>query len=77
MKIFFSEFSIDSKTGVIKTRKMLDFDLEYQYFLTVLAEDNGIPKHQDQTIVTVYLEDKNDNSPRFRLSEYTGKFTST
>lgn len=62
------KFSINNKTGLIKTTQMLDRDepaREKVAYLTVLATDNGKPQLDDVCTFKVTIEDVNDNSPVF------------
>ncbi|KAK2175654.1 hypothetical protein NP493_716g00016 [Ridgeia piscesae] len=60
-------FSIDPKTGLIKTTKPLDYETTTQYNLTVHVTDG---KHNDHMVVTVDVVDTNDNNPVFSQKEY-------
>ncbi|XP_077966243.1 cadherin EGF LAG seven-pass G-type receptor 2-like [Styela clava] len=64
-------FSLNPTTGEIKTKTKLDYDTMSQLYLTVIAKDNGIPQHQTEALVTIYLQDINDNAPIFDQPEYS------
>ena len=55
-------FYIDSQTGIIRTRIMID-ELEQSYRFVVLATDRGTPPCVTPVNVTIRIRDSNDNSP--------------
>ncbi|KAF0763784.1 protein dachsous [Aphis craccivora] len=67
-------FDIDRNTGDVYVKSMLDCDLDVsEHNLVVKAQDGA--KSPDQQLATVKLlkirlEDVNDNTPRFPVSEY-------
>lgn len=65
-------FKIDSTMGVISVNATLDCDLEPEiYNLVVLACDGDITAPLCALArVTIHIEDVNDNSPKFPVSEY-------
>lgn len=66
-------FTIDSETGVIKTRHMFDRDepsREKEVYLSVRATDNGQPTLDDTCTIRVAIEDINDNAPVFDKVSY-------
>ncbi|CAG9763030.1 unnamed protein product [Ceutorhynchus assimilis] len=65
-----NKFSIDPKTGDL-TAKPLDRESNARYFLTITAQDHGAPSLQGLCNLTVYVEDQNDNDPKFDLSKYS------
>ena len=58
-----SAFSINPKTGVVRTKKHLDREEKPTYTFTVIATDSGAPSLSSTTSVLVYVGDQNDNSP--------------
>ncbi|XP_049870915.1 cadherin-99C isoform X2 [Pectinophora gossypiella] len=58
-------FSIDRKTGMIRTLKPLDREMTARHELTVGTEENGEEKPGSTTTVEVLVDDKNDNAPIF------------
>ena len=60
-------FAIDSKSGQITTKVILDRELQPVYYLIVVAKDNGFPSQSSSVSVTVYIADKNDNAPVIRF----------
>ncbi|XP_069876618.1 cadherin-23 [Dipodomys merriami] len=56
-------FKIDTNTGVITVKGLVDREKGDFYTLTVVADDGG-PK-ADSTVVYITVLDENDNSPRF------------
>lgn len=65
-----NKFSIDSKTGALKA-KSLDRESNARYYLTITAQDHGTPPMQGSCNLTVFVEDQNDNDPKFDLSKYS------
>lgn len=59
-------FTIDATSGVIRTAKILDREVAGSYELKVVAYDKGSPPLSTTAIVTVIIEDVNDNPPRFK-----------
>nr|XP_056703451.1 cadherin-related family member 2 [Euleptes europaea] len=73
--IFSSNFTIDPNTGVLSSRGPLDREaipeeLAGNVVVTVLVHDLGIPQLNTTVNVTIIVEDKNDNAPRFNSSLY-------
>lgn len=67
------KFTIDSETGVIKTRHIFDRDeptREKEVYLSVRATDNGQPTLDDTCTIKVTIEDVNDNLPVFDKVSY-------
>lgn len=61
-------FSINQETGVIHTLKEIDRETIDTYKLTIVATDQAIPESKRlsaEKIVTVIVEDINDNAPIF------------
>jgi protocadherin Fat 1/2/3 len=63
-------FSIHSKSGIITVAKALDYETVKEYFITVKAEDGGIPPLSSEVHVTIRLSDINDVSPQFVQRSY-------
>ena len=63
-------FQIDSLTGLITTAGLLDRENLQQVSLTVLAKDKGLPPLNSTTVVTVTINDVNDNRPTFSQDVY-------
>ncbi|KAI0236856.1 Protein dachsous [Lamellibrachia satsuma] len=62
-----TKFSVDPKTGLIKTTEKLDYETTTQHNLTVEVTD-GV--YTDVAVVTVDVLDTNDNNPVFSQQEY-------
>lgn len=61
-------FTIDSKTGIIRTRMILDHEEKTIYRLAVVATDSGKPPKQSVRMLRVEVLDLNDNRPTFTSS---------
>ena len=59
------KFSIDAKTGVIRTQNPLDREKRDFYILSISAYDGGIPQNVGYSAVLVNVTDVNDNFPVF------------
>ncbi|XP_072387451.1 protocadherin-like wing polarity protein stan isoform X2 [Diabrotica undecimpunctata] len=67
-------FKIDSKTGVITTRTLLDRETTEVYTLIIQASDLASPQSARRTSsasVVVHILDDNDNYPQFSERTYT------
>ncbi|MGH0159302.1 UNVERIFIED_CONTAM: hypothetical protein FKN15_036965 [Acipenser sinensis] len=58
-------FHIDRDSGVILTRRALDYEERQQHNLLVKAMDGGVPALSSDISITVYVTDLNDNPPVF------------
>ncbi|XP_041850205.1 LOW QUALITY PROTEIN: protocadherin Fat 3a [Melanotaenia boesemani] len=63
-------FHIDSSSGLILTARMLDHELVQDYDFVVRATDNGFPALSSEVLVSVMLNDMNDNPPVFNQLLY-------
>ncbi|KAG7322395.1 hypothetical protein KOW79_013741 [Hemibagrus wyckioides] len=63
-------FDIDSTTGFIVTARLLDYELIQRYSFTVRATDNGTPAQSSEVMITVLVNDTNDNPPSFNQPVY-------
>ena len=77
MNFFADNFIIDSYTGTIATKQILDYEYQNQYSLRVLAEEEasytGSPitgAHIISTYVSVIIVDQNDHAPVFDKKMY-------
>ena len=67
-------FNIDHFTGEVRTTKVLDFESEKRIWkLLVRASDWGEPyRRQTEKIITIHIQDVNDNKPQFERTECSG-----
>ncbi|XP_062928641.1 cadherin EGF LAG seven-pass G-type receptor 1 isoform X2 [Mobula hypostoma] len=67
-----SVFEIDTRSGIVRTRGVIDRELVAEYHLIVEANDQGRDPGPLSTTATVYItvEDENDNSPQFSEKRY-------
>lgn len=63
-----SVFSIDSETGLITTKAILDREIQDKYTLVLVAKDLGDVPQQSTKIFNVIVTDVDDNKPVFNRS---------
>ena len=63
-------FAVDSETGLITTRKLLDREDRSEFQILVEASDAGIPSLSSTATVIVKVTDLNDNPPSFDQASY-------
>ncbi|XP_076162482.1 cadherin 74A [Ptiloglossa arizonensis] len=61
-----SAFRINSETGLITTRKLLDREAKDSYTLILVAQDLGSPPQQATRVLQVIVNDIDDHKPHFR-----------
>ncbi|NWZ75869.1 PCD23 protein, partial [Poecile atricapillus] len=66
----YGAFAIDSVTGSIVTTKALDRETKSQYTFRAVASDRSIHFPRSTTVMTVLIQDVNDNAPKFEQSYY-------
>ncbi|NWV89896.1 PCD23 protein, partial [Machaerirhynchus nigripectus] len=66
----YGAFAIDSVTGSIVTTKALDRETKSQYTFRAVASDCSIHFPRSTTVMTVLIQDVNDNVPKFEQSYY-------
>ena len=65
-------FSVELYTGIIRTTGELDREIAGVHYLNITSYD--ISNFTDTTVVTVYVQDSNDNSPIFEQPKYQFSF---
>ncbi|XP_046380464.2 protocadherin Fat 1-like isoform X3 [Haliotis rufescens] len=68
-------FHIDSETGVIITKKKLDYERRTDFYFLAVAIDCGIPALNSTVVVHIILMDLNDNAPHFSRTYYECRIT--
>ncbi|XP_076643103.1 cadherin 74A [Halictus rubicundus] len=63
-----SAFRINSETGLITTRKLLDREQKDSYTLILVAQDLGSPPQQATRVLQVIVNDIDDHKPYFKRS---------
>ncbi|XP_065195549.1 protocadherin Fat 4-like isoform X1 [Sycon ciliatum] len=63
-------FKVNSVTGELQTKKLLDHEMVGSYTLTIQAQDGGTPRMNSTTTVVVTVDDVNDNPPKFDPTFY-------
>ena len=66
-----SLFGIVAKTGDIYIKKLLDYEVESKYHLSVKAEDKGQNSLSAHAKITVNVLDVNDNAPQMTVNVLT------
>ncbi|NWX60218.1 PCD23 protein, partial [Promerops cafer] len=66
----YGAFAIDSVTGSIVTTKALDRETKSQYTFRAVASDCSTHFPRSTTVMTVLIQDVNDNAPKFEQSYY-------
>ena len=66
-------FAIDSSTGVVTTRSLIDCELNAQPQFVVTARDRGDPPLSGSTTVVIVVRDVNDKQPEFETSFYNAR----
>ncbi|XP_047099103.1 cadherin-87A [Schistocerca piceifrons] len=65
-----NEFSINADTGELRTKIILDREVQAKYELVLVAKDHGSPvPYETMHFLTVLLVDTDDNKPEFPLDE--------
>ncbi|KAK3099155.1 hypothetical protein FSP39_000225 [Pinctada imbricata] len=65
-----NDFIIESATGKIRANRIFDRETKPEYRFNVYAVDNGDIPQSSYATVTVYIDDKNDNFPKFTQDHY-------
>ncbi|XP_054036153.1 protocadherin Fat 4-like [Dryobates pubescens] len=64
-------FHVNSSTGKLMTKKSLDREMVDSYELKIIATDSGKPSQYASLVVSITVEDENDNPPVFPQKLYT------
>ena len=65
-------FTIEQYTGIIRVADILDREATDVHVLNITAYD--VSNFTDTTVVTIHIEDSNDNSPIFEQAQYIFSF---
>uniref|UniRef100_A0A8B9HZ42 FAT atypical cadherin 3b n=1 Tax=Astyanax mexicanus TaxID=7994 RepID=A0A8B9HZ42_ASTMX len=68
-------FTIDMESGLISIYQPLDNERSDRYLLNITIYDMGLPPRSNWRLLTVNVEDVNDNSPQFSSEGYTAVVT--
>ncbi|XP_049324918.1 protocadherin Fat 3 [Astyanax mexicanus] len=68
-------FTIDMESGLISINQPLDNERSDRYLLNITIYDMGLPPRSNWRLLTVNVEDVNDNSPQFSSEGYTAVVT--
>ena len=63
-------FTVDPLNATIFTIQPLDREIQDLYNVTIIVSDGGIPPLQNMTVVSITIEDLNDNAPEFTEAFY-------
>lgn len=58
-------FAVEPKTGNIVNQHLLDRETQDEYYLIIVAEDEGASPLTGTASVIIHIEDRNDNAPKF------------
>lgn len=61
-------FTLNETSGLVVLAKMLDFESQSRYSLTVEARDMGVPAQTSQALVIVSVIDVNDDPPKIAFN---------
>ncbi|XP_071362567.1 protocadherin Fat 3 [Trachinotus anak] len=64
-------FNINMETGLVTVLQPLDREREDRYFLNITIYDQGIPQMASWRLLTVIIEDANDNDPEFYQDSFS------
>ncbi|XP_058484035.1 protocadherin Fat 3 [Solea solea] len=64
-------FNINMETGLITVLRPLDREQLDRYFLNITIYDQGIPQMSTWRLLTIIIEDANDNDPQFYEDSYS------
>ncbi|EMP31757.1 Protocadherin Fat 4 [Chelonia mydas] len=62
---FEGTFHINSSTGRLTSKRALDREMVDSYELKIIATDSGFPKQSASLVLSITVEDVNDNPPAF------------
>ena len=65
------EFVLDAVGGELRTRLKLDREAQASYELLLVARDQGSPAYETLRLLTVIVEDEDDNAPEFPAERRT------
>uniref|UniRef100_A0A3Q2DCV8 FAT atypical cadherin 3b n=1 Tax=Cyprinodon variegatus TaxID=28743 RepID=A0A3Q2DCV8_CYPVA len=66
-----NSFNINMENGLITVLQPLDRERIDRYFLNITIYDQGIPQMSNWRLLTVIIEDANDNTPQFYQDNYS------
>ncbi|XP_067113778.1 protocadherin Fat 3 [Osmerus mordax] len=64
-------FDIDMESGLITVFQPLDRERTDRYFLNITLYDQGLPQKSSWRLLTINIEDTNDNDPQFPQESYS------
>ncbi|XP_067464274.1 protocadherin Fat 3 [Thunnus thynnus] len=64
-------FNINMETGLITVLQPLDRERSDRYFLNITIYDQGVPQMSNWRLLTVIIEDANDNDPQFYQDSFS------
>ncbi|XP_054647577.1 protocadherin alpha-3-like isoform X10 [Dunckerocampus dactyliophorus] len=63
--------SMQNNMFAVVTKSQLDREQKSVYDITIIAQDSGEPALTTEKTISIFVSDKNDNSPEFLLRPYT------
>ncbi|KAL3852704.1 hypothetical protein ACJMK2_016322, partial [Sinanodonta woodiana] len=64
-------FRIDASTGILSTTSTFDYETKSMYSVVVRATDRGSPAYSSNSRVKIQINDVNDNTPMFHMTDYS------
>uniref|UniRef100_A0A3Q3D6Z2 Cadherin domain-containing protein n=1 Tax=Hippocampus comes TaxID=109280 RepID=A0A3Q3D6Z2_HIPCM len=63
--------TVDMESGLLTVLRPLDRERTDRYFLNITVYDQGVPQMSNWRLLTVIVEDSNDNDPQFAQDSFT------
>ncbi|XP_077448375.1 protocadherin Fat 3 isoform X3 [Stigmatopora argus] len=63
--------TVGMESGLLTVLRPLDRERTDRYFLNITVYDQGVPQMSDWRLITVIVEDANDNDPQFTQDAFT------
>ncbi|XP_061608209.1 protocadherin Fat 3 isoform X2 [Phyllopteryx taeniolatus] len=63
--------TVDMESGLLTILRPLDRERTDRYFLNITVYDQGVPQMSNWRLLTVIVEDANDNDPQFAQDSFT------
>jgi protocadherin Fat 1/2/3 len=67
------KFVVDKESGLVSLADSVDYEKSKDYFLTVQAQDHGVPPLSTLASLNISITDFNDNAPVFSQNSYQAR----